>query len=126
MSESKGYSRCRLVGYPRHMRFPASAADLQEWHTWDARIYQQYEAAGKPDPRTIEVSQVTETLVFKLVSAFLTGSDYAGDTAVLQFEAYKYRMSHEQWSIQSMITKHLLCYYSSKKQEEACSTCRCC
>jgi len=118
VSESKEYHRCCLVGYPLKMRYPTSASDLQQWHTWDARKYELYEKAKNPDLQQLEVTLISETLVFKLISAFLIGSeDHDGETFLLKFEAYKYHMcfkSSSNYNHQSST------YDSSEKQEEVC------
>ncbi len=121
VSESKEYHQCHLVGYPLKMRYPTSASDLQQWHTWDARKYESYEKAENPDLQQLEVKLISETLVFKLISAFLIGSEnHDGETFLLKFEAYKYHMcsnSSSNYNHQSSI------YDSSEKQEEVCWTC---
>lgn len=99
--ESADYHRCRLVGYPQKMRYPESASELQQWHTWEASAYELARKIKMEDESpsnikieqsdALEVAEISDTLVFKLISAFLTGSETAGETIMLEFNAYKYR-----------------------------------
>jgi hypothetical protein len=84
--DSKDYMRCRLTGYPVGTRYPATALDLQQWQTWDAALYE----SSNDDPAAREVTDITETLVYHLISAFLVGSDNLGETFMLEFTSYKY------------------------------------
>jgi len=89
-SESGDYVRCRLFGYPLKMRYPESASELQLWHTWEAAAYEPSDA-DPSSSSTLDVTDISETLVFQLIAAFLRGSEYDGDTVMLEFERYKYR-----------------------------------
>jgi hypothetical protein len=87
-SDSQGYVRCRLEGYPQEMRYPESASELQQWCPWEAK---RYNNASDDDEVTLEVTDIADTLVFQLISAFLRGSDDHGDTIMLAFQPYTYR-----------------------------------
>lgn len=97
-SQSADYLRCRLVGYPLKMRYPESASELQQWRTWEATAYEESSNRNSEDHGPLEVTDISETLVFKLIDAFMRGSEYNGDTMVLKFARYKYR--NVQFSIQ--------------------------
>ena len=88
--DSAGYLRCRLEGYPLKMRYPEAASELQQWCPWEATRY-NVSSTLDDDEVTLEVTDVSETLVFQLISAFLTGSECLGDTIMLAFQPYTYR-----------------------------------
>ena len=75
-SGSPDYMRCRLEGYPLNTRYPESASELQQWRPWEATPSSESPAAD--DEVELEVAEVTGTLVFRLVSAFLMGSESGG------------------------------------------------
>ena len=55
------------------------------WYTWDAKKYQP---RNEPDKSAVEEDDLLHTLVFRLLSAVLIGSDTNKD--LLEFEAFKY------------------------------------
>jgi hypothetical protein len=69
------------------MWYPESALELQQWCPWEATAY---EVSSDADPSALEVTEISETLVFQLIVAFLRGSEYDGDTVMLGFQSYKY------------------------------------
>jgi hypothetical protein len=73
------------------MRYPESASELQQWCPWEATRYNNTSSKVDDDEVTMEVADISETLVFQLISAFLRGSEYLGDTIMLEFQPHKYR-----------------------------------
>jgi hypothetical protein len=84
------------------MRYPESASELQQWCPWEATAYNK--ASSKVDDEvTLEVTDISETLVFQLISAFLRGSEHLGDTIMLEFQPYTYR-KNLQCSIPNLLS----------------------
>jgi hypothetical protein len=85
-SASPDYLRCRLSGYPLGTRYPQTASELQQWMTWEAAPYE----VSTLDAAAIQVNDITETLVYHLLSALLIGSEFEGDTVMMRFSRYEY------------------------------------
>ena len=73
------------------MQYPEAASELQQWCPWEATRYNASSKVDDDDEVTLEVTDISETLVFQLISAFLRGSEYLGDTIMLAFQPYTYR-----------------------------------
>ena len=87
-SGSPDYVHCRLEGYPLKTQYPESASELQQWCPWEATTSSG--SLTTDDEVSLEVTDITETLVFRLVSAFLRGSEYEGTPIALGFQRYQF------------------------------------
>lgn len=78
------------MGYPVGMRWPSSASNLLLRHTWRAIEYEDWEKRNTRDTSAVETNVITRTLLYRLIAAFLVGTDLNGETTRMRFEPFKY------------------------------------